>query len=984
MNRKHRTLAFMWLASLAVSGLVACGSGEAETGLPGSMGSTVLVNPEVYSKEVPWPSLDVVQPDATPEVIADVLSEVEGDVEGDTAPEVLTEVIEEVLPEVIEEVTPDAEVIEEVVPGDITEAGELPNVPDGAVVVLLKGRAVITPLEVIDDGQVLYYSQDLGTTSLARFEGRILCVGTDCDADPAAVGALVVDTNGLIYPAMIDPHQHLNWNNGPRMKHGDSLYRWHSDWRTNEDAFNPDGWDRYEDYGKISGSAYPKCDRVRWGEARQLMSGTTTTVGCGYGTSDDPVECAAGIVRNLELPSSLELGSDYSLYYKLRVASGDSIPADQFEDYSYDSFNVHVGEGINASARDEFTILDGKDGVTFVTHMIHVTGQNAAQFARMGEVGAKAIWSPQSNIDLYGRTADIPAAMNHGVVVALGTDWTPSGTMNLMTEMKCALHISDSYWDGRLTYQDLVNMVTVNAAMATGLEDRLGQLKPGYFADILVIASDEEDPYKALVESRPEDILLVTVSGQPAFGDTAMLGEFADDFDMTRCEDLAAAGWLYDRNGDGDGDDAGEPAGTDRCMAGKTICIARADDEDQLKDTRDTLQAASAGKLATCSDASNDPCYKYELYPLFLCGGELPGKTDFASDASPDPSQWEYNCNFRKRVYSDSPLSANRWSKDGESKYAYQAPITGDADGDGIVDASDNCPNVYNPVHVYASAQEDSDTDGVGDACDTCPADNGNTCALFDPFDIDGDGYPNVLDNCPGLPNENQDDEDEDGKGDDCDHCPAIANPGLEDCTACQSIYSVRSSTPVEGTSYKVCDVVIVGKTTDGTFVMDAAPNAAGFSGVLVYKTTSLPVGTKVRVSGKWKVYFGEPELEWATIASEGETVSVTPVTVADPTTIATGGAMAEAYKGMLLKVQKASGSLAVAWNLDTAHATYEYKIDDQVFMSKRVYTDAAWGSAATPSKAGNYTSITGVLGYRWNNTQLCPRTDADFVAATR
>jgi len=36
----------------------------------------------------------------------------------------------------------------------------------------------------------------------------------------------------------------------------------------------------------------------------------------------------------------------------------------------------------------------------------------------------------------------------------------------------------------------------------------------------------------------------------------------------------------------------------------------------------------------------------------------------------------------------------------------------GDADGDGVPDATDNCPSVYNP------GQEDADDDGEGDACE--------------------------------------------------------------------------------------------------------------------------------------------------------------------------------------------------------------------------------------------------------------------------
>jgi len=51
-----------------------------------------------------------------------------------------------------------------------------------------------------------------------------------------------------------------------------------------------------------------------------------------------------------------------------------------------------------------------------------------------------------------------------------------------------------------------------------------------------------------------------------------------------------------------------------------------------------------------------------------------------------------------------------------------------DADGDGIPNGDDNCPDVSN------EPQDDQDGDGVGDACDD---------------DIDGDGVGNVDDDCP-------------------------------------------------------------------------------------------------------------------------------------------------------------------------------------------------------------------------------------------
>lgn len=71
-----------------------------------------------------------------------------------------------------------------------------------------------------------------------------------------------------------------------------------------------------------------------------------------------------------------------------------------------------------------------------------------------------------------------------------------------------------------------------------------------------------------------------------------------------------------------------------------------------------------------------------------------------------------------------------------------------DADGDGVRDANDNCPNTANP------SQADADGDGQGDACDN---------------DRDGDGVANDIDNCADVANSGQADLDGDGIGDVCD-----------------------------------------------------------------------------------------------------------------------------------------------------------------------------------------------------------------------
>lgn len=86
---------------------------------------------------------------------------------------------------------------------------------------------------------------------------------------------------------------------------------------------------------------------------------------------------------------------------------------------------------------------------------------------------------------------------------------------------------------------------------------------------------------------------------------------------------------------------------------------------------------------------------------------------------------------------------------------------SGDADGDGIPNGEDNCPENAN------QDQADHDEDGYGDACDAPPP------------DADGDGVVDEDDNCPVTGNADQQDTGGDGTGDACETPPhADAEPG--------------------------------------------------------------------------------------------------------------------------------------------------------------------------------------------------------------
>lgn len=96
-----------------------------------------------------------------------------------------------------------------------------------------------------------------------------------------------------------------------------------------------------------------------------------------------------------------------------------------------------------------------------------------------------------------------------------------------------------------------------------------------------------------------------------------------------------------------------------------------------------------------------------------------------------------------------------------------------DTDEDGIVDLSDNCPDIANET------QDDADADGIGDVCDEFDVEN----------DSDNDGVADDVDNCPDVANPIEDetvgqtfpvDTDDDGEGDACEEV-VVEEDGEED-----------------------------------------------------------------------------------------------------------------------------------------------------------------------------------------------------------
>jgi len=167
--------------------------------------------------------------------------------------------------------------------------------------------------------------------------------------------------------------------------------------------------------------------------------------------------------------------------------------------------------------------------------IIHGVGMGKADFKHAAKNNVSIVWSPFSNLLLYGETLDVSVAIKQGVNIALGSDWSPTGGKNLLDEIKVARRYLDQY-KIKVTNKQLIKMATENSAKALHLEHILGKVAPGYFADLMLIEKKSDiktsaHAYNALVKATQKQVQLVVVEGEPVYGDLSYLNQTEHTFE---------------------------------------------------------------------------------------------------------------------------------------------------------------------------------------------------------------------------------------------------------------------------------------------------------------------------------------------------------------------------------------------------------------------------------------------------------------------
>jgi hypothetical protein len=189
-------------------------------------------------------------------------------------------------------------------------------------------------------------------------------------------------------------------------------------------------------------------------------------------------------------------------------------------------FITHLSEGFDRESMHGLEFLEQSGALDNHSLLVHCIGFSDADIAMAAKAGASVSWCAASNMLMFNVTAKIRKMLKAGVNVTIGTDSSATGSCNFLAELKYARRLYRELYGEDLPAATLFKMCTENAARAFLMQDKIGVLKKGRLADILILKRRTEDPFENLVSASMEDIELLTLEGRPLYGEKRFIDLF--------------------------------------------------------------------------------------------------------------------------------------------------------------------------------------------------------------------------------------------------------------------------------------------------------------------------------------------------------------------------------------------------------------------------------------------------------------------------
>ncbi|GBU29692.1 hypothetical protein R84B8_03265 [Treponema sp. R8-4-B8] len=326
-------------------------------------------------------------------------------------------------------------------------------------------------------------------------------------------GIVKIDLKGksFVYPSLINTHDHLQGNYRPPVGPKKGTYYltwlpWDNDLKASE-TFKERSKLSREDLYALSGY---KC----------LFSGVTTV------NDHFTHEINSQILPTLPIRAIQEYCIEHECSsYDLKWGEGIEIEHKKAKQNNW-PFITHLSEGFDDEAMHSIEKLEKLNVLDDHCLFVHCIAFSDEDIKKTAKAGASVSWCGFSNMFMFNVTAKVRKMIKAGVNITIGTDSSASGSANILEEMKYDRELYQKLYGEDLPAKKIFEMVTINAAKAFRMQDRVGALEEGLLGDIIVLKGKNSDPYENFVNAGMKDIELLALAGNPIYGEMRFLDIF--------------------------------------------------------------------------------------------------------------------------------------------------------------------------------------------------------------------------------------------------------------------------------------------------------------------------------------------------------------------------------------------------------------------------------------------------------------------------
>jgi cytosine/adenosine deaminase-related metal-dependent hydrolase len=323
-------------------------------------------------------------------------------------------------------------------------------------------------------------------------------------------GAITADLGekSFVYPSLINTHDHLQGNYVPPVGPKPGTFYltwlpWDNDLKASSMFTERSRLSREELYA-LSGY---KC----------LFSGVTTV------NDHFPQKLNGKILPTLPVRAILEYGLAHeSSSYDLKWGDGIEVEHARAVKNKW-PFITHLAEGFDEESMHSVETLEKLGILDKHCLLVHCIALSDGDIEKAARAGVSVSWCGFSNKFMFNVTAKIRKMFKAGINVTIGTDSAASGSYNFLEELRYDRRLYRAMYGEDLPAETIFRMITINAARAFWMEDRIGSLEAGKLADLLVLKARENNPYENLVNASMQDIELLTLEGTPILGELRFL-----------------------------------------------------------------------------------------------------------------------------------------------------------------------------------------------------------------------------------------------------------------------------------------------------------------------------------------------------------------------------------------------------------------------------------------------------------------------------